>query len=158
MSSFVFNVAKGKVAYYATLPAANDAIVVVLLKVGNLEADATLKDYDTLALLLAGTSDEADFTNYARQTVNSASSPGITISIDDTANVVYVDGPDIAWSNAGGAVNNSLGKVLFCYDPDTTGGTDSTLVPLTAHDFVGTTDGRTLSLTIDPLGIYSGTD
>lgn len=154
MAAFVFNAAKGKVVYYAGLPASNDAIVIVLLKSGNLEAGATMKDYDTLSALLAGTSDEADFTNYARRVLSS----GFTITIDDSANEVDIDQADQQWTNAGGAVNNSLGKVLFCYDPDSTSGTDADIIPLTAHDFVATTDGRTLTMTIDPLGFYAATD
>jgi hypothetical protein len=70
-SDFTFNVAKGKVAYYTGLPAANDALIAILLKSSGLETDSTLKDYDDLASLLAGTSDEATDASYSRKTLTS---------------------------------------------------------------------------------------
>jgi NADH dehydrogenase/NADH:ubiquinone oxidoreductase subunit G len=149
MSDFVFNIAKGAVAYYATLPATNDGLIVVLLKSSGLEADSTLKDYDTLALLLAGTSDEADFTNYGRKTITS-----VTVTVDDTNDRVDVDVADQTWTSAGGATNNTLGKLLVCYDPDTTGGTDSSVIPLAAHDFSATTDGTNLVAQVAASGFY----
>ena len=159
---FVFNIVKGKVRYYTELPAANDALIVVLLKSTGLEADGTLKDYDDLAALLAGTSDEADFTNYARIVVNS----GIIATVDDTGDVVNIDASDLLWSNAGnsgtaagsGAGNNILGKLLWCYDPDTTTGTDSSVVPLLAQGFSASTDGNDLEGRLATLGFFQAKD
>jgi hypothetical protein len=131
VASFVFNIAKGRFAYYATLPAANDALIVVLLETAGLEADATLKDYDNLALLLAGTSNEQ--TTMGRKTAS-----GVTVTVDDTLNLVDVDQADITWTAATG---NAVSALLVCYDPDTTGGTDADLIPLTKQDFVITPDG-----------------
>jgi hypothetical protein len=53
VADFVFNIAKGKVAYYATLPAANDALIVIPIESSGVESDATLRDYDTVSALLA---------------------------------------------------------------------------------------------------------
>jgi hypothetical protein len=145
----VFNVSKGIWRYYLSLPAANDGLVVVLLKAAGLVADATLLDYDTLAAVLAGASDEADFTSYARKVLTS----GVTITEDDPNDRVDGDVPDQVWDPAGGAANNSLGKLLVCYDPDTTGGTDSSLIPLTCHDFVTTTDGTKLTAEVNTAGL-----
>jgi hypothetical protein len=150
VADFAFNIAKGRTVYYATLPAANDALILVLLVSAGIEADATLKDYDDLAALLAGTSDEATFTNYARKTVTAS----VTVTIDDTNDRVDVDMPDPVWTNAGGATNNTLAKLLVCYDNDTTAGTDSAIVPLSSHDFSVTTDGSNLTGTVDPVGFY----
>lgn len=136
MADFVFNIAKGKIKYYAELPATNDALIAVLLKTSGLETDSTLKDYDDLLALLAGTSDEATFTNYVRKTLAS-----VTVTVDDTNDRVDLDCADFTYTTAGGADNTAVSKLVICYDPDTTGGTDSTLVPLTAHDCVFTPDG-----------------
>ena len=61
MANTVFNIAKGKVNVYTERVVNNDpansALVVVLLKVA--ASDATLKDQDTLAAVLAGGSTEA---------------------------------------------------------------------------------------------------
>lgn len=148
MADLVFNVAKGKAAYYATLPAANDALIVVLLKTA--ASDATLKDQDDLGAVLAGGSTEADFTNYARKTVTAS----VTVTVDDTNDRVDVDMPDQTWTSAGGATNNTLAALLVCYDSDTTGGVDSGIIPLTKHDFVVTTDGSDLTAQIATAGFY----
>lgn len=144
MASIVFNIAKGKVNAYTERVAGNDpansALVLVLLKTA--EADATLQDYDTLGALLAGANTEADFTNYARKVLTDADISAPTV--DDSGNEQYSDFPDQTWVAAGGAANNTTAKLLVCYDPDTTGGTDANLIPLTAHDFVATTDGNDL--------------
>jgi hypothetical protein len=152
MANGVFNVAKGRVAYYATLPAANDALVVVLLKASGLEADDTLNNHDDLAALLAAANDEADFTNYVRKVLAS-----VTVTVDDTANSVASDAADITYTAAGGASNNSIGKAIICYDPDTTAGTDSSIIPLTYHDCVFTSDGTNVTITLDTAGFYGAT-
>lgn len=151
MGDIVFNVAKGKVNEYLARVDGNDpansAIIVLLLKVS--EADGTLQDYDTLGALLGGANTEADFTNYARKTLTDAN---ITApSPDDTNN--RQDGAigNLTWTAAGGASNNTLVKMLVCYDSDTTGGTDANIIPLTAHDFAITTNGSDLSAT-EPAG------
>jgi len=142
-SNVVFNIARGKLGYYAELPGTNDALIAVLLKSSGLEDDATLVDHDTLSSLLAGTSDECDFTNYARQTLS-----GVTSTVDDSSNVLDIDSDNISWATAGGAANNTIGKLVVCYDPDTTGGTDADIIPLSAHSYDETTSGTTLVITI----------
>lgn len=121
---FVFNIAKGRAGHYATLPAANDALILVLLKNAGLESDATLKDYDTLAAILAAANDECDFTGYTRRTLGS-----VTSAVDDTADAWEVDAADPAtYTNTAAA--QIAGAAIVCYDPDTTAGTDSDLIPL----------------------------
>ena len=150
MADGVFNIMKGKVGYYCTLPATNDALVIVLLKASGLETDDVLNNYDDLLALLAAANDEADFTNYSpRKTITST-----TPTVDDTNNRLDVTMSNLVWTSAGGATNNSLGKLLVCYDPDTTTGTDSTVVPMTYHDFVATTDGTDLTASITAPGFY----
>jgi hypothetical protein len=141
----VFNQAKGKLAYYATLPAASDAIIVVLLKASGLVADSVMVDYDDLAAVLAGASDEADFATYVRKTGAS-----VTVTVDDTNDRVDLDLADITWTAA--TTGQALGKLLVCYDSDTTGGTDANIIPLTYHDFTATTDGNDLVATIAAAG------
>lgn len=139
MANFVFNIAKGKVAHYATLPAANDALILVPLETTGLEADATLKDYDTLSALLAGSSNEQ--TTMGRKTI----SAGVTVTPDDTNDRQDADFGDQTYTAATG---NPISKFVVCYDPDTTGGTDADLIPLTAHDFVATPDGLDIVVTV----------
>lgn len=144
----VFNVAMGIWRSYLALPAANDALLVVLLKSAGIPAEGTLRDFTNLATLLAGTADEADFTNYARKTLTS----GITITQDDVNERVDGDFPDQEWNPAGGAVNNTLGKLLVCYKPDTTVVGDGTVIPVTYHNFSATTDGNALQARVATAG------
>ena len=154
MADGVFNIAKGRVNEYQSRVANNDpansALITVILKVA--EADATLEDYDDLGALLAGSNTEADFTNYVRSVLTDAdvSAP----APDDTNNWQAADIPDQTIVAAGGASNNTLVKYLICYDSDTTGGTDSNIIPLTHHDFPVTTDGSNLVAQINADGYY----
>ncbi|TDB88361.1 hypothetical protein E1264_11815 [Actinomadura sp. KC216] len=149
MANGVFNIALGKAGYYATLPAASDGLVVVLLKVA--QADDTLRDHDTLAAVLAANT-EADFTNYAR-----AAAAGVVVNVNDTSNLVDADMNDITWANAGGALNNTLVKLLVCYDPATGSGTDAEIIPLTFHDFAVTTDGSSITAQVAATGFFRAT-
>ena len=150
MGDIVFNIAKGKVARYADLPDASDALILVLLKTSGLEADATLLDYDTLAAILAATNDECDFTGYARRTLAS-----ITVTPDDTNNRQDVDAADpSAYTNSGGA-SQAASKALVCWDGDTGAGTDTNIVPLVALDCVVTFDvGVATTVSFNSAGFF----
>lgn len=138
MASFVFNIAKGRVAYYASLPAANDAIIAIPIEASGVEADATLIDYDTVSALLAAANNEQ--TTMGRKTLAS-----VAATVDDANDRVNLDSADITWS---GATGNAISDILICYDPDTTGGTDADLIPLSWHDFSATPDGTDITATV----------
>jgi hypothetical protein len=146
--SIVANIAKGKVGEYAARVNANDptnsVIVIVALLAAGLEADAVLEDYDTLAAVLAAANDEATNVGYARIVLDSTD--GITITVDDTGNDLTVTCPEQTWA-AVAAAGGAWGKLVFCYDPDSTGGTDADLVPLTFNDFTVTPDGNDIVTT-----------
>jgi hypothetical protein len=143
VANWVANTAKGKFAYYGTLPATNDAIIVIPLETTGLEADSTLKDSDDVAALLAGSSNEQ--TTMGRKTAAS-----VTVTVDDTGDSVSLDCADIVWTAATG---NAISKLLFAYDPDTTTGTDSSMIPLVALDFTITPDGSDVTAQINAAGI-----
>ena len=144
MSDFVFNISKGEVKNYCKLSAANDALVFVPIETTGIEADATLKDYDDLSALLAGSSNEQ--TTMGRKTVTTA-----TITVDDTNDRVDIDVADQTWV---GATGNAISAVLICWDGDTTSGTDSNIVPLTDHAFVITPDGSDVNLVVAAAGFF----
>lgn len=145
MADLVMNIAKGKAAYYAGLPAASDALIVVPLETTGLEADATLKDYDTLSALLAGTSNEQ--TTMGRKTVSAS----VTVTVNDTTDLVDVDMPDQVWTAATG---NAISALLICYDPDTGAGTDADIIPLVKLDCVMTPDGSDFTAQFAAAGFY----
>jgi len=150
MADFVFNIAKGAVkTYYNNVDSgspANSRIIVVPIEATGIEADSTLKDYDTLSALLAGSSNEQ--TTIGRKTLTGSD---ITITVDDTNDRLDIDITDQTWTAATG---NGLGALVVCYDPDSTGGTDADLIPLTKHDFVVTPDGTDIVAQIAAAGIY----
>lgn len=138
MGNIVFNVALGRVASLAALPAANDALILVPLESSGLVTDSTMRDYDTLSDLLAGASNEQ--TTVGRKTLAS-----VTVTVNDTNDRVDIDAADVTWTTPTGS---AIGAVVICYDPDTTGGTDADLIPLTKHDVAWSPDGNNFSLTI----------
>lgn len=158
MADGVMNIAKGRVGELYNRVESNDpansALIVVLLKAN--EAEATLVDRDTLSAVLAeaGTT-EADFTNYARKTLTDAELAAFP-SPDDVNDRFDFDIPDQVFSSAGGAANNTLTKLLVCYDADTAGGTDANIIPLTHHDFAVTTNGGDITAQINAAGFFRG--
>ncbi len=139
MADFVFNIAQGSTAYYAGLPAANDALIVIPIEAAGVEADSVLRDYDNVSVLLAAATNEQ--TTMGRKTITS-----VTVTVDDTNDRVAIDTADVTWTAATG---NAIGDLLLAYDNDTTGGTDTSLVPLSFHDFSITPDGSHVQATVN---------
>jgi hypothetical protein len=148
LADFVFNIAKGRVAeFYNRVDSndpANSAIVVLALATSGLESDATLKDKDDVVALVSGTTNEVTNVGYARKILTDADLAAM--APDDTNDWMLLDTADLAF----GAITagDAWSKIVFAYDPDTTGGTDSTLIPLTSHDVTITPDGSAITITV----------
>lgn len=156
MANGVFNVSKGRAAEFHERVNNNDptnaVLVVVLLASTGLEADGALQDYANLSALLAASSNEATNTNYARKTLTDADIAAITI--DSTNNRVDADIPDQTWVSVANTGTGAIGKLLICYDSDSTSGTDTSIIPVTYHDFVVTPDGSNIVAQIDANGYF----
>lgn len=154
MANFVFNIAKGRVAELYnrvdTNDAANSALIILVLATSGLESDATLIDVDTVTALVAGTTNEVTNSGYARKTLTDSDITAMTP--DDTNDRMDLDIPDQTWTAV--AAGDGWSKLVIAYDNDTTGGTDSNLIPLTAHDFVVTPDGSDITAQIAAAGFY----
>jgi hypothetical protein len=151
MGNVPANAYKGKLQYYweQARDTAADIQVALMLSAGN-PSDGAVQDFTTLTALWASTGDEATFTNYARKTVTNP-----TVSIDNTLDqIVFGADSPISWTSAGGAVNNTLARAVFFYDPAPGSSTDTTRLPLFFNDIAATTDGTTLMLTINPGGLF----
>ena len=155
MAAVVANIAKGRVNEFVRRVDGNDpansALIVVLLKVA--ETNAVLQDYDDMSALLgAAGNTECDLTNYTRKTLTATdlSAP----NVDDTNDRQESSIPDLVYTSAGGATNNSIVKAVICYDADTTAGTDANIIPLTIHDLTVTTDGTDLTISDPATGFY----
>ncbi len=153
MADFVFNIAKGRVAELYNRVKSNDpansALIIVVID-ANGDTDATMKDRDDLAALLGGTANEVTNTNYARKTLTDADLAAF--APDDTNDRVDLDIPDQTWTAV--AAGTAWTDLLVCYDPDTTGGTDSAIIPLTCHDFPVTPDGSDITAQINAAGFF----
>lgn len=153
MADGVFNIAKGRVLELVNRVRANDpansALVLVVLEATGLVSDATMIDYDTLNDIIAGASNEQ--TTMGRKTLTDSDLSGFAPSVIDASDWALVDIPDVTWA---GATGNGTGKLIVCYDSDTTGGTDANIVPLTYHDFVETPTGSDIVAQINASGIY----
>lgn len=148
IANFVINQAKGRWIQFAELPLGTDNLLVVLFQSASLPTDASLKNFQFLSQVTGAGALEATFTNYARLVFAAAS---ITITVNTGTGVTTLDTADGVWNAAGGAVNNTLGKLLLCYRP-TSSSLDSAISVLTAHDFAATTTGGTLTATITSIG------
>lgn len=139
MANIVLNIAKGRVVELYNRVKGNDpansALVLVPLETTGLEADATLIDADTLAALLAGTTNEQ--TTMGRKVLTDADLATLPAP-DDTNDRYEVSLPTVTWTAATG---NAISKLAVCYDADTTSGTDANIIPLTLFDFVVTPSG-----------------
>lgn len=143
MADGVFNIAKGAAVQLAKDNA--DSLQVLLLKAN--ESETALIDHDAVDVLLAAAGNtEADFTNYARKTGLAE-----TVNVDDTNDEATIDVPDQTWTSAGGTTDNTLTKLLVCVQ---TGADDTTLIPLTHHDFAVTTDGSDLTAQFNTAGFF----
>ena len=135
MASFTFNVAKGRVVELHNRVDGNDpatsGLVLVVLAEAGLETDDQLRDYDTLAAILAGASSEVGNTGYARKVLTDTELAPATV--DDAADKVTVTFSSQTYSAV--AAGDSWRKAILCYAPDTAG-LDSTFIPMCAHDLL----------------------
>lgn len=145
MANIVFNIAKGRVVEYYNRVKGNDpansALILVPLETSGLEADSVLIDKDDLAALVSGATNEQ--TTMGRKTLTDADLASLPAP-DDTNDRYDVSLPTTTWAAAAG---NAISKLVVCYDSDTTGGTDSNIIPLTMFDFVQSPSGADIQMT-----------
>lgn len=147
---FLFNSHRGTFGYYSQLPGSNDALVFVLLDDAGRETDGAMADRTNLASLLSA-STECTALNYTRLTLNAAD---ITRTVDEAADNLSVALTNLLWTNLGDANSVGVGKLIIAYDPDTTAGDDTQILPLGANKFVVVPDGTSVSALWDPAGMY----
>ena len=154
MADFIFNICLGRgVEFYNrvdTNDPANSALIILVLNQTGIESDATLKDKDDLAAVLAGTTAEVTNAGYARKTLTDADL--VAFAPDDANDRTDLDIPDQTFSAVTSGDNWS--DIVICYDSDTTGGTDTNIVPMSQHDFSVTPDGSDITAQISAAGFY----
>ncbi|MGR6915411.1 hypothetical protein ACU635_14295 [[Actinomadura] parvosata] len=158
MADFVFNVALGRTAelYHRvkTGDPAGSSLIIAALATSGLESDAVLRDKDSLADLVSGTTNEVPTGNgYARKTL--AASDLNAVAPDDTNDRLDLDIPDQTWTSVL-AASGGWSKLVICYRPASSS-TDAQIIPLTCHDFVITPDGTDIVAQIAATGFFRAT-
>lgn len=155
MPNLVFNVALGRVAELYnrvdTSDPTNAVLVILVLLTTGIESDAILRDVDTVTALVAGTTNEATNSGYARKILSDADI--VAFAPDDTNDRVDLDIPDQTWT-AVAASPGAWNDIVIAYDPDSTGGADTAIIPMTIHDFVVTPDGSDITMQVAAAGFY----
>lgn len=141
--STAFNITKGRVAHLAGLPGATDSLIVVPLEATDLVADSVMRDYDTLAAILAGASNEQ--TTAGRKTLSN-----VSVTVDDSADTCYIDADDFGWT---GPTGNNIGGLVICYKP-ASDSEDSAIEPLGFYDWAMTCNGADLLALVPTGGFY----
>jgi len=134
MSSIQFNISKGReVEFYNrvdTNDPTNSALIMLVLAAGGEGVNSTaMRDYDTVSALLVS-NPEVTNTGYSRKTLTDSSLSAFTV--DDTNNWILLTLPLQTFSTI--SAGDTWDIVVVAYDPDTTGGTDANLVPITAGE------------------------
>lgn len=130
MASIVANIAKGRfVEFYNNVDTntpANSAFVVLALATGGDDL-ATLQDYDTISAMLAGPSNEVTNAGYSRQTITDTGT--FAWAPNDTTNTTVLGLNAVTFTTI--SAGDVWDFIVVAYDPDTTSGTDTTLIPVT---------------------------
>lgn len=145
MANIVFNISKGRVAgLYKRVKDADPAtcaLILVPIETTGLETDAVLIDVDTLAQLIAGTTNEQT-ANMGRKVLVAADIAAFPAP-DDTNDRMDVSLPTVTWTAATG---NAISKIAVCYR-NATADADTAIVPLTLFDFLQTPSGADIQMT-----------
>ena len=128
---------KGAWGYYGTLPAASDGLTLVPLLFAGLVNDATMRDYTTLAAVLAGNTESG---------IGRKALTGVTVTVDQAADVVLLDCADFTYVAA--AAGGAVGAFVICYVPIVGTSPDSAVIPISKHDVTFTPAGNDVNVTI----------
>ena len=145
MADYTFNIAKGRVAeLYKRVEdndPANSAIILIPLSAQGTQSEA--QDYDTVSDVLGGASNEQTSGGWVRKTLADAQLAAFPAP-NDTANRMDLALPAVTWTTP--TTGNDVVGLLVAYDPDTTGGTDANLVPISSHSFNVTANSQDVIL------------
>lgn len=156
MGNIVCDYGKGRgIEFYNRVKSADPstaAFVIVLLASSGLESDAALKAKTSLSNMLAGATDEATNTGYARKVLVAADLAALPAP-DTTNHWWQVTLTNQTWTSVANDGTGAIGKIVLCYRP-ATGSADTAIVPLVAADFVVTPTGGNITTVIDSNGVY----
>jgi len=134
--NFGFNVSLGREVELYNRVKSNDpstaGLVLMILALSGIEADAAMKDRTTFADILSASTIEVTNTGYTREVFTDADLDALVV--DHTNNQILIAVPLVSFGGPNVAAGDTWEKAILGYDPDTTGGADSAIIPITAHD------------------------
>lgn len=151
MADQVPNIALGRnVELYKNVDENNPATAILTMVVVNTTAtDATLKDLDTIADIIADVNTaEVTNTNYAR--IDLTDTDLVAFAPDDTNDQAVLDIPDQTYTAI--AAGDAWTDLFISYDALGTG-VDANLEPMTQQDLIATPDGSDIVVQF-PNGIF----
>jgi hypothetical protein len=154
MANFIYNIALGRVTeLYNRVdlgdPSASRLVIAILATAG-IETDAVLRDKDTFADVVSGTTNEVTNSGYAKKVLTTADL--VAFAPDDANDRVDLDIPDQTWTSV--AAGDGWNDLIIHYDPSSAGVTAAAMVPLTHHDFVVVPDGSNITAQIAAAGFF----
>jgi hypothetical protein len=154
VANFVYNISLGRAVEFYNRVDSNDpsasVLAIAILATSGIESDATLKDMDTFAAVVAGTTNEVTNSGYARKVL--ADADLTAFAPDDTNDRTDLDIPDQTWTAV--ASGDGWNDLVVCYDATSSGVTASALIPMTQHDFVVVPDGSDITAQIAAAGFF----
>lgn len=153
LTTFTFNIAKGRAGEFYNRVDSNDPAnsALVAMLIASTASDATIKDLDSFAAIESD-GDTAEITNSGYARVVLTDSDLSALSIDDSNDRVDLDIPDLAFGTIAAGTNPT--NVIIGYDSDTTGGTDSNIIPISCHAYGVTPNGTPVTAVIGANGFW----
>lgn len=149
MADVLCNIAKGRFIEWFYRVDNNDptnSVILVIPFNAGTATDDQIRDADTVAAVFAlgGGITERTANGWNRKTLTDAD---ITFgSPDDSANTMSVVISDQTWTPT--SPTDTVTDLLIAYDSDSTGGTDSNILPIGVLDFVITPDGSLVTMDV----------
>jgi len=147
MADFAFNIVKGRAVELFNRVDANDpaasALYVIPVQVSAV-TDATIKDFDDFAAIIAGGVTERSANGWNRKTLTDTD---IAFGAPDDVNDRYpIDFADQTWTPTSGT--DTVSDLIVCY-ASVASPTNAQLLPISQHDFIITPDGSLVTCTVN---------
>jgi len=151
-TTFVFNIAKGRFAEFYNRVKNNDpsASALVAVVVNTAASDATLKDLDTLADVLADSdTDELNNSGYSRVVLTDSDLD--PLSPDDSGDFMKITVPTLNFGEVEAGMDAT--NIIIGYDANTGSGTDADIIPVSCHEYAVSPNGTEMTATVGASGL-----
>jgi hypothetical protein len=147
VTSHVNTYAAGSYIQWCKLTVGTDNILIVPLQATGIPSDTVMQDCTSLQAVFTAGGVEANFTGYIRPVLGSSA---VTVTYNTTANTATATFAPQVWTAAGGAVNNSLVKIVIAYRLSSSTA-DSGCPVIAVQDYTASTTGGGLTINASAL-------